>query len=383
MRRSLLVAAAALAVVAGLNAQPTPASPRFQIGIFDDGQTLFNGERAFPLFTQLRVQVLRISLRWGGTNGVALRRPTRAADPADPAYDWRAYDAAVERAKSAGIEVVFSIVGTPRWANGGAGFNRVPSSFEDLRKFAYAAALRYSGTYEATEQRFLPAVRRWLAWNEPNNPVYLKPQLVRAEGRVVYRSAIDYARICNAIYAGVHGTLLAGEKVACGVTAPRGNNDASSSRPSVSPLAFLRAAKKAGMARFDAYAHHPYYGFRTETPRTVPHKPANGRQATAITLGNIQALVDEVTRLYGQKRLWITEYGYQTNPPDVFFGVSWNLQASYLKQAFALARAHPRIDLMLWFLLQDEPAVSGWQSGLYTVRGQQKPAFRAYQSLRR
>jgi hypothetical protein len=30
-----------------------------------------------------------------------------------------------------------------------------------------------------------------------------------------------------------------------------------------------------------------------------------------------------VTRLYGNKRIWITEYGYQTNPPDEFFGVSW------------------------------------------------------------
>ncbi|MFN2468574.1 MAG: hypothetical protein ABR521_10660 [Gaiellaceae bacterium] len=379
----MALSAAVLAAVAGLGAQPAAASPRLEVGIFDDGQTLFNGERAFPLFSQLRVEVLRVSLRWGGPNGVATRRPTRPSDPADPAYDWRPYDTAVERAKSAGIEVVFSIVGTPRWANDGAGFNRAPTDFGDLRRFAYAAATRYSGTYEATEQRFLPAVRRWLAWNEPNNPVYLKPQLERVRGRVVYRSAIAYARICNAIYAGVHGTLLAGRQVACGVTAPRGNNDASSARPSVSPLAFLRAARKAGLRRFDAYAHHPYYGNRSESPRRAPRPPANGRPTTAVTLGNIQTLVDEVTRLYGPKRLWITEYGYQTNPPDTFFGVSWNLQASYLKQAFGLARAHPRIDLMLWFLLQDEPVVSGWQSGLLTSGGVQKPAFKAYQSLRR
>ena len=62
-----------------------------------------------------------------------------------------------------------------------------------------------------------------------------------------------------------------------------------------------------------------------------------------------------MTQLYGNKRIWITEYGYQTNPPDTIFGVSWAKQALYLKQAFAIARANPRIDMMLWFLLQDEP----------------------------
>ena len=49
-------------------------------------------------------------------------------------------------------------------------------------------------------------------------------------------------------------------------------------------------------------------------------------------------LVKLLTRLYGHKQLWITEYGYQTNPPDPQFGVSWLLQARYLTQAFAIAQ---------------------------------------------
>ena len=32
-------------------------------------------------------------------------------------------------------------------------------------------------------------------------------------------------------------------------------------------------------------------------------------------------------------RLWITEYGYQTNPPDTLFGVTPAEQAKYLRQA--------------------------------------------------
>ena len=82
-----------------------------------------------------------------------------------------------------------------------------------------------------------------------------------------------------------------------------------------------------------------------------------------------------MTQLYGNKRIWITEYGYETNPPDPIFGVSWAKQAAYLKQAFAIARANPRIDLMLWFLLRDDTNVNGWQSGLITARGKKKPSF--------
>ena len=85
--------------------------------------------------------------------------------------------------------------------------------------------------------------------------------------------------------------------------------------------------KKAGAKGFDAYAHHPYYGAPRETPSTPPPPGIHGNAATAITLGNFNLLVNEVTRLYGNKRIWITEYGYQTNPPDRVFGVSWANQA--------------------------------------------------------
>jgi hypothetical protein len=195
------------------------------------------------------------------------------------------------------------------------------------------------------------------------------------------QSAADYARICTAVYNGVHASLTAGERVACGGTAPRGNNNPSSSRPSISPLAFLRAVKKAGLKNFDAWAHHPYYAGPSDQPTTKP-VTAKGAPATAVTLGNIGDLIKELTRLYGNKRVWITEYGYQTNPPDPIFGVTYAQQAAYLKQAFAIAKKNPRIDMMLWFLLRDDPNPNGWQSGLVTVSWAKKPAFAAFERLR-
>ena len=98
-------------------------------------------------------------------------------------------------------------------------------------------------------------------------------------------------------------------------------------------------------------------------------------------LGNINELIQLVNRLYGRKRIWITEYGYQTRPPDRRFGVTLSKQALYLRQAYTYARKHPRIDMMLWFLLRDQRAVAGWQSGLLTASGKRKPAFTTFRRL--
>jgi hypothetical protein len=138
---------------------------------------------------------------------------------------------------------------------------------------------------------------------------------------------------------------------------------------------------KAGGAKgFDAYAHHPYYGSPAETPSTKPPPGKRGQPPTAVTLGNINVLIAELDKLYGKRtRVWVTEYGYQTNPPDTIFGVTLSKQAAYLTQAVAVARANPRIDLFLWFLLRDEERLSGWQSGLVTFDGKRKPSFNAFQ----
>jgi Glycosyl hydrolase catalytic core len=387
-KRALLAAATAIAVA--LVAVPSAVAAKgMLVGLYDEPQTFGNPSRSFPLMRTLRTQVVRVNLYWGSAPGrtgsglgVAKRRPVKPTDPNDKAYDWSLYDRTVGLARRYRIKVLFAIYGTPGWANRRRAPNVPPTSMADLRKFAYAAARRYSGSFrpagvDPAYAAPLPAVRMWLAWNEPNNPVFLRTQYRKRAGRWIVQSAVDYAKICNAVYSGVKSTLLKGEKVGCGVTAPRGNNSPRSSRPSVSPLAFLRAAKRAGMKRFDAYAHHPYYGSPRETPRSKP------KAKTAVGLGNINDLIKELTRLYGKKRLWITEYGYQTRPPDRAFGVTYAKQASYLKQAFAIARKNPRIDMMLWFLLRDQRALSGWQSGLMTLGGSRKPAFSAFQRLPR
>jgi polysaccharide biosynthesis protein PslG len=374
LRKSLGVFAAALVLAAGLAVPAANAAAHLLVGIQDDAQTLYgNPVTTFATLKTLRTQVVRMNLEWGGKYGVASdRRPAHPADPADPSYDWTLYDRAVRYAAQNGIQVLFTILFTPKWANGGHAQNVAPSNMRDLRNFAYAAAERYSGRYippDDTFQRYLPAVRKWLAWNEPNNPIWLQQS---RGGRFI--SPRSYAGICTAIYQGVHATNFAGEQVACGATGPRGNNQAGSSRPSMSPLAFMRAARKAGMRQMDAYSHHPYYGSRRDTPAT----PGRGG---AVELGNIGAVISLSNKLFGRKPIWITEYGYQT-PPDRLFAVSFAQQARYLSQAYAIARRTPQVTMMIWFMLRDDTNIgAGWQSGLMTASGKRKPAFNVFRRL--
>ena len=386
----LAAALAATSASAAPKAATSATSTHLLVGINDEAFTLYGDpSTAFETLQSLRTQVLRVNLYWGGNKwAVANTKPAVGANPGDPAYDWSLYDRLDRYAATYGIKLLFSIVGTPSWANKGAGKNHAPTSFATLQAFAKAAATRYSGTYVppleqqdttlAPPNTPLPAVKMWTAWNEPNNPVFLQPQYKKVKGKWMVESAYNYARICNAIYAGIH--TVSSEKVACGVTDPRGNDNAGSSRASVDPLSFLTAAHKYGMKKFDVYAHNPYASAGNEAPSFVP----KGKDARRIQMGNIGVLLALVKKYYGPKPLWITEYGYQTNPPDkTILSVSLAKQATYLKQAYAIARKNPRITLMLWFLVRDQPQIGGWQSGLETVGDVHKPAWIAFTNLPR
>ena len=377
MTRCLIVSTVLAVALIALPVSPAngAVTPRLLKGIYDETSTVFsNPDLVYRDLSALHTQIVRIDLHWGGPDGVAGRFPTvRPTDPNDGQYDWSVYDRAVLYATQYHVQVLFSIVSTPAWANGDQPPNVAPSSMQDLRDFAYAAATRYSGTFKRpSDGVVLPAVTHWLAWNEPNNPVFLTPQW---DGDKIV-SARTYALICDAVVLGIRSTMIAHEQIACGATAPRGNNNPNTSRPSVSPLAFLRAFAAAGGRGFDAYAHHPYYGGPGESPTTPPRAP------TAVTLANIGTLLKELTRLYHRAvPLWITEYGYQTNPPDDIFGVTYAKQSLYLKQAYAIASRNPRIRIFVWFLLRDEPTLDGWQSGLRTAAGNAKPAWRTFRNL--
>ena len=194
-----------VAIVCAVTASTAGASRTLMKGIYDDANLLTgNPDQNYAILGDLRTKVVRLNLHSGGPLGVAGVDPTvRPTDPNDGQYDWSLYDRAVTYATQYGIQVVFSIVNTPTWANNGRGLKVAPTKMNDLRDFAYAAAKRYSGSFQRPQDgRFLPRVRYWLAWNEPNNPAWLTPQATR--GRFV--SPQTYAKMCNAVVTGIRMT---------------------------------------------------------------------------------------------------------------------------------------------------------------------------------
>jgi len=95
------------------------ASRALKLGIYDDAEAFGHPSRGFALFRKLHLPILRVSLHWGGPLGVARRRPADATDPNDPAYNWGPFDQMMIRAADADINVIATIFGKPRWANGG------------------------------------------------------------------------------------------------------------------------------------------------------------------------------------------------------------------------------------------------------------------------
>lgn len=346
MTRGLLALCLAAVVALGATGGGGQAAQRtIRFGIQDDAWLEHGpGSLASRLaqLDALGVQIVRINLRW---DEIAPDKPATPTSPDDPSYDWSASDDIVAGLHARGIDVVLAIVGVPSWANGGRAPNWAPASGSSIGAFARAAATRYSW------------VRHWLIWNEPNQARWLRPT----------RPAVYVTRLLNPAYAAIHA-VIPGARVAGGVTAPRGASGG------VSPTDWIRGMRLAH-ARLDAYAHNPY-------PLDPKHEsPTTGgcSHCRTLTMATLGRLLVEVRRSFGGARVWLTEYGYQTNPPDRALGVSPSLQARYVAEADYRAAAAPRVDMLIHFLVRDEPTLGRFQSGLVTLAGHRKPAYRAFQ----
>jgi hypothetical protein len=330
-----------LALAAGAVASPARASSQVQFGIQDDAWLEYGPgtlERRLATFRSLGVPLVRYTLRW---NEIAKRRPRDATVPGDRAYDWRRQDRILRGLRRHGLTPVVTLVGTPAWANGGRGPAFAPPRPRDFRRFATAAARRY------------PWVRHWLIWNEPNKRLWLRPT----------RSKIYVQHLLNPGYDGIKA-VLPRALVGGGATGPKGGAGG------VSPTAWVRGMWAAG-ARFDAYAHHPYPSSPAETPSS-----GGCRNCPFITMATIRKLLILVKRSWGSKPVWLTEYGYQTNPPDTLLGVTLKRQATNLSLAAMRAWRLPRVTMLIQYLYKDEPILSRFQDRA-RVRGRPLEAVAA------
>lgn len=442
-----MVLACALVLAA---AMPAVASPAQETIIMDDPQVVHGTdeqvERAFRTFAELGVDRVRVSVFWhlvAPSPDTRERPALEAADPAAYAPEaWDRYDRVVRAARDHGLALLFSVTGpAPLWATGPAPRASVERTWmpsaQELQAFVTALGTRYSGSYRdevaqpAGEPGFLgfggqpapagevlPRVDSWSVWNEPNHPGWLTPQWRRASGRAFAASPGAYRGLVDATWAGLGASGHGGDLFLLGETAPRGwrGQKAISAmrpvefvrelycldrrgRPYRGGAAAVRGCPPGGAGLADAhpalfgaggFAHHAY-GFTGAPTRA---RAAHRDEAQLADVGRLTATLDRAFARWGQARrlrVWITEYGYETNPPDRFGGVSWARQAAYLDEAAYLAYRNPRVASIAQFLLFDDlpwarfPARDRrhWgtlQSGLLTADGTAKPSFASFRA---
>jgi hypothetical protein len=194
-----------------------------------------------------------------------------------------------------------------------------------------------------------------LIWNEPNKRLWLRPTKAR----------IYVEHLLNPGYDAIH-SVLRSARVGGGVTAPRAGLGG------VSPVVWIRGMA-AAHAKLDAYAHHPYPSSPAETPSSH-----GCRFCPTITMATIRKLLILVRRYFGPKPIWLTEYGYQTKPPDDFLGVPLKKQGTLLSLAALRAWRVPRVTMLIQYLYRDEVALSRFQSGLVFADDRPKPSLVAF-----
>lgn len=371
LRRVAACLAVGLGLAAGIAAAPANAAVA---ALQDDRIVNYVGpqlDQRLDFFASTGVKVTRVDVLWAQ---VAPTRPADPRNPNDPAYDWARYDQIFRGLAARGIVPIVDFYQTPPWASASKKLNAAPPPAQ-AGMFAGAIARRYSGTFLDSVGQPLPRVRRIEIWNEPNIDQYWSPQCRRGpKGGYVPVAARRYAALASAaareIRAAQPDAIVVG-----GVAGPAGGtNDRSGARPkacptgseSVSAMTII-SQLRANRVRLDAWSQHLY---PIGSPREAYFFPSWNSLPTLFT---------ELDKLQRGLPVYVTETGYHTsyNRFHRYF-VSETQQADWLEQTFQQANRYPRVEVAMWFNLQDNPY---WTGGLYHNDLTPKPALQRYQAL--
>jgi hypothetical protein len=424
MASRVLTSVFAVAAIAAL-ASPALAS-KGQLSMFQDDRSLRGSgdemrTKTLSELDALGVDIVKTIVSWRAMAPGGETKPNGfdGTNPEDyPAAAWAPYDALARDAQARGMRVLFALGGlAPDWASksGGIAGSKQPNVGE-FRQFVKAVGTRYSGSYvtgaggnapgppppddpdlplplpmQATAAQAgstPPRVNLYSVWNEPNLGNWLSPQ--HKNGRPF--APHHYRRLVNAADSALgdtgHGSdgLLIGELVPFGAADNR-----------IRPLEFLRemacvnrryrpfrgkAARKRGCDNFRAVpgtglAHHPY------TLAAGPNLRPEHRDD--VPIGYLPRMVKTLNRLGGKNRLerarmdiWITEFGFQTYPPDPF-QTAIRKVPGFMGKSEWLAWRNPRVASHSQYLLYDEEGTSSFQTGIRFAGGKAKPGvYSAY-----
>lgn len=259
--------------------------------------------------------------------------------------DWKVADAIVDQSQAHGLDVVFDINGTPKWArNAGAATAEFPRDLQTYATFAGKVAARYKGRVKAYE-----------LGNEPNH--------VKS---FAHPDAAVYAQVLKLSYP----VIKAADPGALVLTGGLGGNK--DTKGNIPGDVFLADLYKAGVKGFfDAVSYHPY---------TYPLSPSDdkGDRGWSRMLAARQTMVDNGD---GDKQIWVTEFGAPTAGPNA---VSQEQQVAIMRDAYRLWAGYSWAGPLCWFDYRDkgtDTSNHGNFFGLYTNNGKPKLALQQFETL--
>ena len=196
------------------------------------------------------------------------------------------------------LQVMITISGTPKWANGGKTPNDAADEPEHLTQFAQMLAARYNGLHAG-----FGAVSRFAVWNEPNLELFLTPQF---EGTKIVSPAI-YAKLYMAAYKGIK----AGQPARRG----RGRLDV---EPRPQQADRQERLGRAGDVRAPALGGEPEasvhgLGDPSVPDRDAPRADAEGRLPERDDDAGSSSSASRSRQWFGRRvPIWMTEYAEQT-----------------------------------------------------------------------
>jgi hypothetical protein len=400
--RRLVAVGVTLPLLLAATAGSAQAAAPLSLG-FSSDQWLVGGDSASRAPWMARAvkagaSVVRVNVRWAQV--APARRPAGfvPSNPASPGYSWSGLDAVVRELHAHGLGICLTLYDAPSWAQARGRPKAFPEgtwrpSAHQFALFATAAARRYNGRFPdpSAPGSFLPHVRFWQAWNEPNIDFYLSPQWVRSHHRFKPVSPGIYRGLLNAFYHAVKRVSRSDFVLMAG-TAPFGT--APGTEPPgfqrTAPVAFyrrvfcLRGRKalkpyRCAAAHLDGIDHHAFSAFGP-TWHAVNADDAAVPDVSKIVRVLGAAVSHGHVLPRGNKAAWVTELAWSSNPPNRH-GVPVGIDAHWYEQAMYVLW-HQGVHTVMSLELGDPPNISNYstvfESGLYYSNGKAKPIAHAF-----
>lgn len=249
-----------------------------------------------------------------GITGVRIPLDWKSFEPEEGRYDFSLFDRVFPRLDAAGLTLTVYFVTVPAWATSNP--DACQANEQEFCDFPAAREAQYRAAARAAVTRY-PFVHNWEVGNEP--------ELWRRQGN----NPSDYLRMLRPFYEEAK--------------AINPNNQVA-----ISTLTGWRYVGRlydlAPDHPWDAVAYHPYGG--PDGADAPAWALASDDGGTGLYTGEMDRLHDEMAaRGDGAKPLWITEYGWERDPPT---------QAARLRAALSWMASRPWISQAHLHMLHDQ-----------------------------